>query len=416
MIRVKRLTALCICICVLCSLCLSAGAEEGSFSVEEEQTKKANDITLQCRYRGQMSSGASIRAALDHGLFDAFYPAQGERYIDIYLPEGTRCGGLFMDFLKIPSHWAVYAVTESGDEFLRAEGEKGSDRYQEFADLRWMPIYGHVRLYADPVGLMELRVFDDTGPFDDPLLRRWEARPEKADLMVVSAHPDDEIIFMGGVLPTYAGQMKKDTVVVYMSCNLRQRASELLNGLWISGVRQYPVIGSFPDVRCYSLREAREHWADEDCQRYLVEQIRRYRPDVMAAQDLKGEYGHGAHMLTAETVRRAVRLAAIPEAFPDLAEQYGVWQVKKLYLHLYPKNPITMDWRKPLDAFDGLSALEVAQMAILEHQSQPRWHDRVRDTGPFSNAQFGLYCTSVGPDKACDDFFEHIPDTENQDS
>jgi len=393
---------------MILSSSLPVCAADGDASSSEETAQEpAHDITRRCRFRGQLS-GYSLGAALDHGLFDAFYPLPGEEYIDIFLPEDARCGGVFMDFVKIPEYWAICRVTESGEEFLRAEG-RGSDQYQQFADLGAYPVPEHLRLYADELALMEIRVYDDAGPMTGPLVRNWRERPEKAELMVVSTHPDDEVIFLGGVLPTYAGQGGKDTVVVYMSCAIRQRASELLNGLWTSGVRQYPVIGNFPDRKTHSLNEARTLWNDEDCQRYLVEQIRRYKPEVLVTQDTHGEYGHGAHQLTVYSVKRAIRLAQDPDAFPDLTEKYGTWEVKKVYLHLYPRGEIVMDWRQPLDFFGGKTALEVAQTAILEHQSQPRWHDRVVDTGPYANNRFGLFYSAVGPDEAGNDLFEHIP-------
>ena len=75
----------------------------------------------------------------------------------------------------------------------------------------------------------------------------WQPTVEKADLMILAAHPDDEILFFGGMIPTYAGELQKNVVVCYMTCGTPGRRSELLNGLWYCGVRTYPDIGTFWD-------------------------------------------------------------------------------------------------------------------------------------------------------------------------
>ncbi len=68
-----------------------------------------------------------------------------------------------------------------------------------------------------------------------------------------------------------------------------------------------------------------------------------------------------------------------------------------------------MDWRVPLAAFDGLTALDVANQAYDCHVSQQEFHQNVYDTGDISSAEFGLAYTQVGQDVAGGDFFENIP-------
>ena len=38
---------------------------------------------------------------------------------------------------------------------------------------------------------------------------------DKAELMLLVAHPDDELLWFGGLLPTYAGQRGLKVQVVY---------------------------------------------------------------------------------------------------------------------------------------------------------------------------------------------------------
>ena len=142
--------------------------------------------------------------------------------------------------------------------------------------------------------------------------------------------------------------------------------------------------------------------------------IKTYRPEVMVTHDVDGEYGHGAHRLCADAALRCV---------PAAAEGENAWQVKKLYLHLYKENQILMDWRQPLDAFDGKTALDVAKAAFKFHRSQQggsatykgkKYVFAVEDKGVFNNAKFGLAYTTVGTDVIGGDMFENIPSSTAQ--
>lgn len=236
----------------------------------------------------------------------------------------------------------------------------------------------------------------------------WQPPVQKADLMVVSAHCDDELIFFGGTIPYYAGERGLAVQVVYMANGDRARVDEALNGLWHAGVRNAPVFLPFKDVYTESLRLALLNWGEEETTQTLARLIRRFEPEVIVTHDLGGEYGHGAHMATASCMLNAVPLAADGTATLDSAAPYGAWQAEKLYLHLYPENQITMDWNQPLSAFGGKTALEVANEAYQMHVSQLDYHSEVYGSGDYSSLEFGLAFTTVGADEEKNDFFEHI--------
>ena len=236
----------------------------------------------------------------------------------------------------------------------------------------------------------------------------WEAPVEKADLMVVSTHQDDELIYLGGTIPYYAVAQQRPTVVVYMADCGRYRRKEALNGLWAMGYRNYPIFLNLKDERIESLDDTLRHWGGKDkVLRLLVEQIRRFKPEVLVAQDLNGEYGHNQHKLTAAAVYYAILAAADEQYYPESAEKYGVWQVKKLYNHLFGEHQIKMDWQTPLEELGGKSPLQVAQRGYQEHASQ---HDyfQVVAGGQYDNAKFGLRISTVGWDEQKNDFFENI--------
>ncbi len=236
----------------------------------------------------------------------------------------------------------------------------------------------------------------------------WQPPVKKADLLVVSAHCDDELLFFGGTIPYYAGERGYQVQVVYMANGERARVDEALNGLWHAGVRNAPVFLPLKDVYTETLRLALINWNEETTTRLLAEQIRRFQPEVIVTHDLNGEYGHGAHMATATCMVNALPLAADASFDPDTVRTFGVWQAQKLYLHLYPENTIKMDWNQPLAAFGGKTALEVANESYHMHVSQLDYHSNVFIGGDFSSTDFGLEYSAVGLDAAKNDFFEHI--------
>jgi len=110
-----------------------------------------------------------------------------------------------------------------------------------------------------------------------------------------------------------------------------------------------------------------------------------------------------------------------PEAFPESAERYGVWDVPKTYLHLLEDNPIVLNYDIPLDRFDGLTAFQVTQKYGFPcHETQQVYGFKSWLNGfqgeitlatqieEFSPCEFGLYRTTVGSDVQKNDFMENL--------
>ena len=256
-------------------------------------------------------------------------------------------------------------------------------------------------------------------------VQQWQPTPEKADLLVLSGHPDDEILFLGGTIPYYAGERGMNVVVAYLTCGTNSkgtemRRSELLNGLWEMGVRTYPVFGGFWDGYSKSLDKAYENWGKTKVRQFVTGMLRQYKPEVVVSHDVNGEYGHGAHRVCADALLWAVTSAADANVYGDTAAQFGTWQVKKLYLHLYKDGALEMDWDQPLEALGGRTGYEAALDAYAWHQSQHEAGQKNPDTGKFelftveprdskySCYRFGLAYTAVGPDVEKNDFFENV--------
>jgi LmbE family N-acetylglucosaminyl deacetylase len=244
-------------------------------------------------------------------------------------------------------------------------------------------------------------------------VERWQPTLAQADLLVLPTHADDEHLFFGGILPTYAGEREMAVQVVYMTGNWvgTGRNHEALTGLWTVGVTNYPVIGPFDDLVASkdSLAAAIEVYGRDAVIAFQVELLRRFKPMVVVGHDLRGEYGHGAHMLNALTLTEALELSGAANNYPHSAAAYGIWDVPKAYLHLYDENQILMDWTVPLDRFDGRTAFDMAVEGYDKHVSQHIYSFAVQLGGTWQDCRkFGLFRSTVGPDIEKNDLFENI--------
>lgn len=364
----------------------------------------AADLTSECEIIPSAKKGAA------HRLWDGDYTTHWkvdstkEASVAITLPEGKIAGGIYICFGEMPARWSL--AEDSGMVL-----EQGDD--QGFAHV-YIPLNGAKSLVltmennkANPISINELFVFGQGEPPE--WVQCWEPTVSKADILVLSAHPDDEHLYMGGTIPYYSGELQKNVVVAYMTYATTIRRSELLNGLWAVGHRNYPVFGGFRDKLFEKLDPMYNFWGRNNVRSYIVELYRKYKPDVVVTHDLNGEYGHGAHMVCAHGARYCLDLSADAEKFPESAELYGLWDVPKLYLHLYKENQILMDWRQPLEAFDGKTAFEMAELGYAQHVTQKNFAFRVKDSGAYNCAKFGLVRSLVGEDVMKNDFLENIP-------
>ena len=255
----------------------------------------------------------------------------------------------------------------------------------------------------------------------------WEQPVDhETDLVLFSTHCDDEQLFFAGVLPYYAAELDYQVQVVYLTISRNhstRRAHEALDGLWTVGIRNYPVYNDFGDYKAPTMDKAYSIYKfmgveEPQLLEYVVENIRRFKPKVAIGHDIiNGEYSHGAHMLYADLLVKALEITNDPEQYPESAEKYGLWDVPKTYLHLYPENPIVMDWDQPLESFDGMTAYEVTkELGFPCHVSQVSgflWYmagaDTAAEVAQYSPCEYGLYRSTVGPDVKKNDFFENVP-------
>ena len=368
--------------------------------------EKAAEINGACVFSAKGASRKELKALTD-GSYKTYLAvrAGGEIAVD---GKGKELGSILLQFYDRATETEVLA--QVGDLWISA-GTRG----KYLSDWLALPEGTRaVRVVNKSKARMMMAQITVFGPGDRPDKSPEWHDCEKADLMVFACHPDDELLWLGGLLPTYAGERGLETVVVYGVPSTPQRRLELLDGLCHCGVTCYPAFMNLPDRRSNTLAGAYKHWNKNRMCKLETGFIRQYRPDVVVTHDFGGEYGHGGHRAMADTVRLSVGYAADTGKFAESAKAYGVWQVKKFYVHLYAENRIQLDWHAPLARFDGRDGMTVATEALDLHRSQVANGWAMEEGGACDNSLFGLYLTTVGPDEAGDDLFEHIGLSEDE--
>ena len=267
--------------------------------------------------------------------------------------------------------------------------------------------------------------------------------PQKADLMVVVAHPDDESTF-GGLIPYYAKCRGKSVVFVCLTSGewghglphhtsadqtpdysyddseqprfpkvpedalypCYYRETELANMLRESGVMRPAVTPRFAD------RSGLQPWGKPDAAfelwggrekvvGFLVERMRRHRPEVVVTMAADGYNGNPQHMAAGTAAVLAAEAAGDADEYPG---ELPPWAPKKVY-RVLSKGETAEARHVHSWEFDcgGETARAVAARANAMHESQG-----MKAECPSESA-FVLVLSQVGPDTVGrDDLFENV--------
>lgn len=357
-----------------------------------------------------LSNGGSISRMTDgsYNTSTSFNPDDS-----ITVTSDTPIHYIYIKWNRIPSEWTL--------SYDNKQETHGTDGFLHECITLSKDVTEFSITFSSNEAICDIQAYSSgTLPSD---VQQWNKPCDKADILVFSTHADDEILFLGGILATYGGDKGLNVQVAYM-CNFfyteAYREHEKLDGLWTAGIKHYPVTGDFKDVGSRSLKLAMSQYSYDDVSSYVMSVIRRFKPLVCVSQDLSGEYGHGGHMLYAKAVSECVLTSNNADSFKDSADLYGVWDVPKTYMHLYPENKITLQLQTPLKNMNNLTAIAVAQNAYDMHVSQHKWDFTITDDGyvttgnaAYSCSDFGLYRSTVGNDTG-NDILENITTYEEQ--
>ena len=370
---------------------------------------EAEDITGQVKLKTSLSEYKITRLA--DRKYTTYLKTEKVKNpcVTMTAPEDTLIGGVYVCFGALPEAWEVQ-VSEDGKTWTTAA--PGPAYLHAWVPLPEPSRYVRVIVTTESRYVLYINEIFALGVGDKPdWVQDWQPTLEKADIMFISTHADDELIFFGGAIPTYAAEMKRDVIVAYFTHSNGTRTSELLNGLWHVGVRNYPVLGTVMDTKANGMADAyKKAGGKEKINGWFVQLYRQYRPEAVVTHDIDGEYGHTQHRIVAQAAIDAVELAADANSYPESAQTWGTWELPKLYLHLWPERQIVMDWEIPLESMGGATGMALADEAFeIHHVTQSSTSLGVRTTGlTYDNRVFGLVHTTVGEDVAKNDFLENI--------
>ena len=408
---IRRILASALCLCVLFGLLPAVYADSAA-----EDITAATTVT---------ATGYSSVGFLTDGNVKTYKTSSGNTSITL-----ENSAGMAGIYLLFDLECGAYTVTDntSGQTVSAGTYEMLHEYIDLCAAFETQPTSVTLTFDKGGVRLSELYVFS-AGKLPE-FVQVWNAPHDGgADLVLFATHGDDDQLFFAGLLPLYAGEKGLRVQVVYLTDHrnlTNARTHEMLNGLWNVGVTAYPVFGRFADFRIDSLQGTYDEYArlgttKDALQSFVVEQIRRFKPLVAVGHDIKGEYGHGMHMVYTDLLIQALPMTGDASLFPESAEKYGTWEIPKLYLHLYEENAVSIDYDQPLERFNGMTAFEVTQKRGYPcHESQQwtwftdwingKWDQitKASQIETYNPCKFGLYHTAVGADVQKNDFFENI--------
>jgi LmbE family N-acetylglucosaminyl deacetylase len=357
-----------------------------------------------CRYTSSGARPSGLNELWDMNAESGFV-VKGPGDVTISWRNGVPARMLYLSWRTLPAPFAVTQFAQDGTQIGSIPGETWelNQLYKISPEARSVSITSQTDM-----DLCSALVY---GPNLLPKsYHPWKPTPEKLDYLVIATHPDDDILFLGAIVPLLGVTRGLSGTIVYTATRgIRYRCDEALNGAWAMGLRNHPLFAGFPNLLPKEQVRRGKDFSVDALTAYYVSILRRYKPEVVVTQDENGEYGHWQHINVSRAVRDAVSLAADASYDPASAEQYGVFQVKKLYLHLYPENKLTLDVYQSLPALGGRNVMKVATAAFAEHKSQVKIdHYQVRNDGFYRLSDFGLAYTAVGADTGKNDLMEHI--------
>ena len=318
---------------------------------------------------------------------------------------------LYIVFNDAPGEWTL----TSGDKSVKAGTNGFLHEYIDLEKAFGEKVSSLSMSFGSQTVLCDISAFSSA---DTPsYVQKWDPPCEKADILLVSSHADDEQLFFAGILPYYAKVKGYAVQVAYATDHDTEkiRHHERLNGLWAVGIRNYPVSSKYPDLYSESVEGAVANLApygitEQKITDWETDLFKRFSPQAVVSHDPNGEYGHGMHRLVNKTLRAAVEAAKGSEYCP-----------KKVYFHLYDTDPIVLDFLDtPFDELGGKTPFEMTQEGFRYHNSQHwTWFKgwiygkdtpitKASQIKTYNPANYGLYYSSVGKDADANDIFENL--------
>ncbi|MBU4377105.1 MAG: PIG-L family deacetylase [Candidatus Omnitrophica bacterium] len=129
-----------------------------------------------------------------------------------------------------------------------------------------------------------------------------DAKNLKRDALIITAHPDDESIFMGGTIAEFKKWRWRILCMTDCDARFNKRRQEELK----SAAEIYKRNGSFVTPFMLGIVKKKGRFLKEEMLRKLKVFIRTHgKPDIIFTHNRSGEYGHKTHKLVNEIVKKS---------------------------------------------------------------------------------------------------------------
>ena len=111
----------------------------------------------------------------------------------------------------------------------------------------------------------------------------WQETPEGLDYMLISTHPDDDVLYLGSIVSIYGAELGYTGTIVYVTSSSRTRMTEAEEGAWELGLRYHPIFLEFPDISRKATVQEKSQFSYDELLLATVRVYRQYRPAVVFA-------------------------------------------------------------------------------------------------------------------------------------
>lgn len=358
---------------------------------------QADTVTRQCKFEVSGGKGKNVN---DGDISTAWKPTGNNAKLLITLP-ANGAGYVRVEWAEEPESF-IFAQYDADKQVLGSVSEENAySGISQVFELYENARYVLITLTAKGQGISEAVVYSAGDlPAD---VQTWHSAFTKCDLMVVAAQPGDEFTCFGGLLPYYVGERGVNVQMVYMTGSEREQKAEALDAMWALGIKNYPEFLGLKSKGYNDTKGCLKAWGGKEALiGAMVERIRACKPEVIVSHDINGADGDPSRLLTAMLMEYAIAAAADAGSYPDSVEEYGTWQVKKLYLNMGTTGVIDFDWDAVYESLNGTP--HEAARAAMEYYDGLKSGDAVA----HDDSVYGLVYSGIGSDEYRDDFFENI--------
>ena len=227
--------------------------------------------------------------------------------VTLTAPEGEKIFGLYVSWSKYITAWQAETLSENGEwQYVYSTDDEFFNQYIPLTEG-----YDTIRLTnkttdGHEMAISEIHVL---GRGDVPAwVQQWHTFEGKADLVLLVTDPGDEYLFFGGLLPTYIAQ-GREIMVCEIINTIAAYKNQMLDGLWMCGLTNYPYMAYFRPNMSASLQGQYDLWSEVQFVRHVSRIVRMYKPDVLVTHAKNGEGIDGGHKACADASIRSLTTA-----------------------------------------------------------------------------------------------------------